>query len=112
MAGSMAGGLCSSQRRHPGSNRVERGCRIRSRPNDYLQFMAVPTRSRRRIMKYLCLIYSEEVRWDKASQAETEQMMSDYRAFGESIQDSGHHLSGFRLRPTTTATTLRMRDGK
>jgi len=63
-------------------------------------------------MKYLCLIYSNEAQWDKAPQAETEKMLTEYRAFGESIRDSGHHVAGFRLQPTTMATTVRIRDGK
>ena len=63
-------------------------------------------------MKYLCLIYSDESQWAKAPQTETEKMMTEYRAFGESIRESGHHLAGFRLHPTPMATTVRIRGGK
>ena len=63
-------------------------------------------------MKYLCLIYSNEAQWDKAPQAETEKMLTEYGAFTESIRDSGHHVAGFRLQPTAMATTVRIRDGK
>ena len=63
-------------------------------------------------MKYLCLIYSEEARWQKASPAESQQMLGEYREFGESIKASGHHLAGYRLHPTSSSTTVRIRDGK
>ena len=63
-------------------------------------------------MKYLCLIYSDETLWAKAPQSETEKMMTEYRAFGEGIRDSGHFIAGFRLHPTNTASTVRIRDGK
>jgi len=63
-------------------------------------------------MKYLCLIYSDEAQWPKLPQAENEKMLSEYREFGESIKSSGHHLAGYRLHPTSMATTIRSRNGK
>jgi len=63
-------------------------------------------------MKYLCLIYSDESQWPKLPAGDAEKMMSEYRAFGEGIKASGHHLAGFRLHPTSTATTVRIRNGK
>jgi len=63
-------------------------------------------------MKYLCLIYSDETLWGKLPKSEELDMMTEYRAFGESIKASGHWLSGFRLQDTPTATTVRVRDGK
>lgn len=63
-------------------------------------------------MKYLCLIYSDETLWGKLPKSEELDMMTEYRAFGESIKTSGHWLSGFRLQDTPTATTVRVRDGK
>ena len=63
-------------------------------------------------MKYLCLIYSDESQWPKLPQAETEQMLREYGAFGESIKQTGHYIRGERLRPTADATTLRRRNGE
>lgn len=63
-------------------------------------------------MKYLCLIYSDETQWPKLSQADTEKMMSEYGAFGESIKASGQYIAGHRLQPTSAATTVRIRNGK
>jgi hypothetical protein len=63
-------------------------------------------------MKYLLLIYDEEQSFSKMSQAELGQMMGEYRQFGQSIQASGNHLAGAQLQPTSTATAVRVRDGK
>jgi len=63
-------------------------------------------------MKYLCLIYSDESQWPKMPKAESDQMMAEYMAFGQSIQKSGHYVGGNRLQPTSTASTVRIRNGK
>jgi len=63
-------------------------------------------------MKYLCLIYSDESQWPKLPQAETETMLKEYGAFGESIKASGHWVAGHRLHPTSSASTVRIRNGK
>jgi hypothetical protein len=39
-------------------------------------------------------------------------MIGQYRAFTESIKKSGNYLAGDGLEPTTTATTVRLRNGK
>jgi len=63
-------------------------------------------------MKYLCLIYSDESQWPKLPQAETESMMRDYNSFTSNIKQTGHWVGGERLRPTSDATTVRVRNGK
>jgi hypothetical protein len=63
-------------------------------------------------MKYLCLIYSDETQWPKLSKSDADTMMAEYGEFGRSIKESGHHLAGYRLQPTSTATTLRSRNGQ
>ena len=40
------------------------------------------------------------------------QMIAEYGAFTQSIVQSGHFKAGDGLQPTTTATTVRVRDGK
>ena len=39
-------------------------------------------------------------------------MIAEYGAFTQSIVQSGHFKAGDGLQPTTTATTVRVRDGK
>ena len=63
-------------------------------------------------MKYLLMIYSSEQEEAKMTQADMGSMMAEYRKFTETISQSGHYLGGNRLRPTTDATTVRVRDGK
>src|SRR6476619_7316934 len=63
-------------------------------------------------MKYLCLIYSDETQWPKLPETDVLAIMSEYRAFGDGIKASGHYIAGHRLEPTSTATTVRIRNGK
>jgi len=63
-------------------------------------------------MNYLCLIYSDESRWANLTNADREQMTGQYFEFTESIRRSGHYVGGNPLQATTTATTVRVRDGK
>jgi hypothetical protein len=63
-------------------------------------------------MRYICLIYSDESQWPKLPKSDTEKMLAEYGAFGESIQKSGHYIRGDRLHPTSAASTVRIRNGK
>jgi len=58
------------------------------------------------------LIYSNEQAALTATQAEIDANMADYYAFQQAIQTSGVMLGGEALQLTTTATTVRVRDGK
>ncbi|MGH7625702.1 MAG: YciI family protein [Gemmatimonadaceae bacterium] len=61
-------------------------------------------------MQYLLLIYEDETRWSNTSQADQDSEMSAYRAFGKEF--SASIKAGHALQPTTTATTVRVRNGK
>ena len=63
-------------------------------------------------MKYLLLIYGNEVEQAKRSAEQMGAMLKEYGVFTESIQQSGHFLGGERLQRTSAATTVRIRDGK
>ena len=63
-------------------------------------------------MKYLLLIYDNEKKLAAMSPAESGAIMTEYRAFGESIVKSGHFKAGHQLHPTDKATSLRFRDGR
>ena len=63
-------------------------------------------------MKYLLLIYDEEQNFAKMTEAELNQMNTEYIQFTQSIQGSGNYQAGEQLQPTSTATAVRMRDGK
>jgi len=63
-------------------------------------------------MQYLLLIYRSEAEISRMEAAERQKMTADYGAFTQSIVQSGHFKAGDGLQPTTTATTVRVRDGK
>lgn len=63
-------------------------------------------------MQYLLLIYRSEAEFGKMDAAARKEMSGEYGAFTQSIIQSGHFKAGDGLQPTTTATTVRIRDGK
>jgi len=63
-------------------------------------------------MKYLCLIYSDESQYPKMPKSDVDMMLKGYGEFGDAIKKSGHYVTGDRLQPTATATTIRVRNGK
>ncbi|MDR3414847.1 MAG: YciI family protein [Nevskia sp.] len=63
-------------------------------------------------MQYLLLIYRNEAEMMAMSPATAETQMLAYRDFTQSIIQSGNFKAGDRLRPTSTATTVRVRDGR
>ena len=63
-------------------------------------------------MQYLLMIYQNEAEYAKYPDALNGKMLAEYGAFTQSIVQSGHFKAGDRLQPTSTATTVRVRDGK
>ena len=63
-------------------------------------------------MKYLCLIHDDEAAWAKLPKEEIDRVMGEYASFTEDIQRSGHFVGGEQLAPSTTATTVRVRNGR
>jgi hypothetical protein len=63
-------------------------------------------------MRYMLLIYSPESQWDKMTEAERGTVFKEYMDFTDSIRKSGHHKAGDPLQPTTSATTVRIKNGK
>ncbi len=63
-------------------------------------------------MKYLCLVYYDEKIINAMTQSEWQALNEECVACGEDLRGSGHMIGGNALHPTTTATSLRVRDGK
>jgi hypothetical protein len=63
-------------------------------------------------MQYMLLIYGNEAAMKSATEADRDAMFRSYRDYTQSIIKSGHMKAGDALQPTTTATTVRVRDGK
>lgn len=62
-------------------------------------------------MKYLLLIYFDEA-WEKLSPAERQQIYWGQRQLADQLTANGQYLGGNPLHPVSTATTVRVRDGK
>ncbi len=63
-------------------------------------------------MEYILLIYSSEADNKKRPEAETRQIYQEYMSFTEDLTKSGRNKGGNPLEPATTATTVRVRNGK
>jgi len=63
-------------------------------------------------MQYLLLIYGSESNMKSATQADMNAMMAEYGEFTASVVKSGHMKAGDALQPSSTATTVRVREGK
>jgi hypothetical protein len=63
-------------------------------------------------VEYLLLIYANEAEATELDPAKMAAMVDEFRSFTQSIVKSGNHKGRNRLRPTSTATTVRVRDGK
>jgi hypothetical protein len=65
-------------------------------------------------MQYLLMIYQNETQAavDRMDATARKALTAEYGVFTQSIIQSGHFKAGDGLQPTTTATTVRVRDGK
>ena len=63
-------------------------------------------------MKYMLLIYHDEPSWDAITETERQQIYADYRKLREQLLTTGQFVTGSQLQPISTATSVRVRDGK
>lgn len=63
-------------------------------------------------MRYLALIYSEEQDPATVAPEQWKQITDAYNTFTAEARAAGVMLAGDALQPTSTATTVRVRDGK
>ena len=63
-------------------------------------------------MKYLLLIYHDEQAWNQLTAEEHEAIYLEYRQLIQRLQSTGQYLAGDQLQSTTTASAVRVRDGK
>ncbi len=63
-------------------------------------------------MHYMVLIYGNEAASAAMSQAEKEAEMGAYWGFNKMTEESGLKTGGEALLPTSSATTVRVREGK
>ncbi|MEO8180445.1 MAG: YciI family protein [Deltaproteobacteria bacterium] len=63
-------------------------------------------------MKYLLLIYEAEKTWASLPKEEQGRVFNEYMSLTQELAKSGQMMACEPLEPTSTATTLRVRDGK
>ena len=63
-------------------------------------------------MQYLLMIYSEENGWNQMTDSERQQGVAAYQAYTESLNKAQALVGANRLQHTSTATTVRLVDGK
>jgi hypothetical protein len=61
-------------------------------------------------MRYLIMIYGDESGWADATPEQASEMMAAYGALGAAMKEAGVLLGGEGLQPTSTATTVRVRN--
>ena len=63
-------------------------------------------------MKYMLLICRDEPTWDRLSVTERQQIYRQTLELSEELTSHGQYLGGFPLHPSSSATSVRVRDGK
>jgi hypothetical protein len=63
-------------------------------------------------MQYLLLIYRNEAQQSRMDPADYQKLLAEYGEYTQSIVQSGNFKAGDGLQPTSTATTVRVREGK
>jgi hypothetical protein len=63
-------------------------------------------------VKYMLLICRDEPVWDKLSVAERQRIYADTLKLSEELTARGQYLGGFPLHPSSSATSVRVRDDK
>ncbi|HEX4605562.1 MAG TPA: YciI family protein [Candidatus Angelobacter sp.] len=63
-------------------------------------------------MQYLLLIHHDEDQWEKLTESEKQKLYGGYRELRLDLEKKDKFVGGSQLQPTSTATTVRIRDGK
>src|SRR5262245_57491721 len=63
-------------------------------------------------MKFVCLGYIEEQRWDDIPEDQQNALMDECFAYDDVLRKNGHFAGGEALESARAAATLRYRDGK
>ena len=63
-------------------------------------------------MQYMLTIYANEAGFANLPKEVVDQAMASYGAYNEALKKAKVHVAGERLRPTSTASTVRVTDGK
>ncbi len=63
-------------------------------------------------MKYICLVYYDEKKWEMLSESERNAMVDECFAYDDVLRRNGHFVAGEGLQSARNATTLRWKNGE
>ena len=63
-------------------------------------------------MKYLCLVYHEEMNIEAMPESEYDSVVQEVLFYREELRESGNYLTSSPLQPVREAMTIRVRNGK
>ena len=63
-------------------------------------------------MQYMLLIYGDDSSWETLSPQQQREIGAAYFAFTEELRAAGKMVAGDALQPTSTATSVRVRNGE
>ena len=63
-------------------------------------------------MKYICLGYIDESKWEGISESERNAMIDECFTYDDELRKNGHFAGGEALQSARNATTLRFQNGK
>jgi hypothetical protein len=63
-------------------------------------------------MQYMLLIYDDERVWGSLAEEEKQNLYGQYAEFTRAVRESGKLVAADQLQPSSTATTVSVRDGE
>jgi hypothetical protein len=63
-------------------------------------------------MKYMLLIHEDEKAWEGLPEQARQRIYGEYRQLSAELEATGNYLTGAELQPTSTATSVKVREGK
>ena len=63
-------------------------------------------------MEYMLLIYGSERAWQSVSEEDLNALYAEYGKLTDDLREQGKLISSNELQPTSTATSVRVRDGE
>jgi hypothetical protein len=63
-------------------------------------------------MQYMLLIYSDEAQWFGMPQEQIQKALGEYMKYSKALVEAGVMRGGSELKPISTATTVKVRNGK
>ena len=77
-----------------------------------LDDVAVPRGHLERDVKYLCLIYQDEMLLNSLTSSEYDALVAETRAYHDELRERGHYITSSALEYVASATSIRIRNDR